>query len=67
MTTCARCSTAKTGRPVVVIAAGGMCAGGRVVNYLKAMLGDPKHDIPVRRLPGAWDPGRDIQQFGPRG
>jgi len=22
-----------------------MCAGGRVVNYLKAMLGDPKHDV----------------------
>ena len=33
---------ARTGRPAVVIAASGMAAGGRVVNYLKRMLGDDR-------------------------
>jgi hypothetical protein len=28
-------------RPVAVIATGGTCTGGRNVNYLTAMLGDP--------------------------
>ena len=28
-----------------VIAASGMCAGGRVMNYLKAMLHDERHDV----------------------
>ena len=58
---------AKTGRPVVVLAAGGMCAGGRVVNYLKAMLGDPKHDILFVGYQAQGTPGRDIQRYGPRG
>lgn len=31
--------------PAVVIAASGMCAGGRIVNYLKAMIDNPVHDI----------------------
>ena len=34
---------AKTGRPAIVLAASGMAAGGRVVNYLKAMLADSRH------------------------
>ncbi|MCG6967093.1 MAG: MBL fold metallo-hydrolase [Chromatiaceae bacterium] len=58
---------AETGRPVVVLAAGGMCAGGRVVNYLKAMLGDPKNDILFVGYQAQGTPGRDIQQYGPRG
>ena len=58
---------AKTGRPVVVLAAGGMCAGGRVVNYLKAMLGDPKHDILFVGYQAQGTPGRDIQRYGPQG
>ncbi|MBC53522.1 MAG: MBL fold hydrolase [Gammaproteobacteria bacterium] len=36
---------AKTRQPAVVIAASGMAAGGRIVNYLKAMLPDPVHDV----------------------
>ena len=36
---------AKTARPAIVIAASGMCSGGRIVNYLKAMLGDPRHKV----------------------
>lgn len=34
---------AATARPAIVIAGNGMCSGGRIVNYLKAMLGDPRH------------------------
>jgi metallo-beta-lactamase family protein len=51
----------------IVIAASGMCAGGRVVNYLKAMLGDPRHDILFVGYQSAGTPGRAIQQYGPRG
>lgn len=58
---------AETGRPVVVLAAGGMCAGGRVVNYLKALLGDPKNDILFVGYQARGTPGRDIQRYGPKG
>lgn len=58
---------AGTGRPVVVLAAGGMCSGGRVVNYLKAMLEDPKHDILFVGYQAQGTPGREIQRYGPRG
>lgn len=58
---------AESGRPAVVIAASGMCAGGRVVNYLKAMLGDPRHQVLFVGYQGAGTPGRDIQRYGPQG
>ncbi len=58
---------AKSARPAVVIAASGMCAGGRIVNYLKAMLGDPRHDVLFVGYQAAGTPGRDIQRYGPRG
>jgi metallo-beta-lactamase family protein len=54
-------------QPAVVIAASGMCAGGRVVNYLEAMLGDPRHDVLFVGYQAAGTPGRDIQRYGPRG
>jgi len=57
----------RTGRPAIVIAASGMCSGGRIVNYLKAMLGDPRHDILFVGYQAAGTPGRDIQKYGPRG
>jgi metallo-beta-lactamase family protein len=50
-----------------VIAASGMCSGGRIVNYLKAMLGDPRHDVLFCGYQAAGTPGRAIQQHGPRG
>ncbi|WP_288439521.1 MBL fold metallo-hydrolase [uncultured Pseudomonas sp.] len=34
-----------TGRPAIVIAGNGMCSGGRIVGYLKAMLPDPRHEV----------------------
>lgn len=58
---------ADSGRPAVVIAASGMCSGGRVVNYLKAMLGDPRHDVLFVGYQAVGTPGRTIQQFGPSG
>ncbi|TKB58297.1 MBL fold metallo-hydrolase RNA specificity domain-containing protein [Ferrimonas aestuarii] len=36
---------AKTGEPAIIIAASGMCSGGRIINYLKALAGDPRTDI----------------------
>lgn len=58
---------ARTARPCVVIAASGMCSGGRVVNYLKALLGDPRHDILFVGYQAQGTAGRDIQRYGPDG
>lgn len=58
---------ARSGRPAIVIAAGGMCSGGRIVNYLKAMLGDPRHDLLFCGYQAEGTPGRTIQREGPRG
>ena len=57
----------KTARPAIVIAASGMCSGGRIVNYLKAMLGDARHDLLFVGYQAAGTPGRIIQKYGPRG
>ena len=58
---------ARTARPAIVLAASGMCGGGRVVNYLKAMLGDPRHDVLFTGYQAAGTPGRAIQTYGPKG
>ena len=58
---------AGSARPAIVIAASGMCSGGRIVNYLKAMLGDARHDVLFCGYQAAGTPGRAIQQFGPSG
>ncbi len=48
--------------PSIVIAAGGMCAGGRVVNYLKAFIGDPTTDVVFVGFQAEGTPGRYIQE-----
>lgn len=58
---------ASSHRPCVVLAGSGMCAGGRVVNYLKAMLGDKRNDVLFVGYQAAGTPGRDILTYGPRG
>lgn len=55
---------AATANPAIIIAASGMCAGGRVVNYLKAMIEDPRHDILFVGYQARGTPGRAIQDFG---
>jgi len=57
----------QSGRPAIVIAASGMCTGGRMVNYLKALLPDPKTDVLFVGYQAQGTPGRDIQKYGPRG
>ena len=56
----------KTARPCIVIAASGMCAGGRIVNYLKALIGDPRTDILFVGYQAQGTAGRIIQQYGPK-
>lgn len=56
---------ARTGRPAVVLAASGMAAGGRVVNYLKAMLEDARHQVLFVGYQAKGTPGRAIQEYGP--
>ncbi|RUO29990.1 MBL fold hydrolase [Aliidiomarina sedimenti] len=53
--------------PCIVIAASGMCAGGRIVNYLKALLSDPRTDVLFVGYQARGTPGADIQKYGPRG
>jgi len=57
---------AKTRRPAVVIAASGMAAGGRIVNYLKAMIDDPQHCVLFVGYQAPGTPGHIIQKFGSR-
>ncbi len=57
----------RTARPTIVIAASGMCSGGRVVDYLKALLGDSRTDVLFVGYQAQGTPGRDIQTYGPRG
>jgi metallo-beta-lactamase family protein len=57
----------QTARPVIVIAGNGMCSGGRIVNYLKAMLHDPRHDVLFVGYQAQGTPGYAIQQHGPKG
>ncbi len=58
---------ARGGRPTVVIAGSGMCTGGRIVDYLEALIGEPRTDILFVGYQAAGTPGRDIQRYGPRG
>ncbi|VXC38415.1 MBL fold hydrolase [Pseudomonas sp. 8Z] len=57
---------AQTAQPAIVIAGNGMCSSGRIVNYLKAMLSDERHDVLFVGYQAEGTPGRLIQQYGPR-
>ncbi|GAB3478938.1 MBL fold metallo-hydrolase RNA specificity domain-containing protein [Marinomonas epiphytica] len=50
-------------RPAIIIAASGMCAGGRIVNYLKALIADKRNDILFVGYQAAGTPGRDILRY----
>ncbi|TWX72964.1 MBL fold metallo-hydrolase RNA specificity domain-containing protein [Colwellia sp. C1TZA3] len=57
---------AKRNKPAIVIAASGMCAGGRIMNYLKQFITDKTTDILFVGYQAQGTPGRDIQQFANR-
>jgi len=56
---------AESGRPAVVLAASGMVSGGRILNYMKAMLPDPRHAVLFVGYQARGTYGHAIQRFGP--
>lgn len=54
-------------QPAIIIAASGMCTGGRIVNYLERFLPDKTTDIIFVGYQGKGTLGRDIQTYGPSG
>ena len=54
-------------KPAIVIAASGMCSGGRIVNYLEAFLAEPTADVIFVGYQSQGTLGRDIQTYGPHG
>lgn len=57
---------AESRAPAIVLAGSGMCTGGRVVNYLKALLSDKRNDVLFVGYQAEGTPGRDILTYGPR-
>lgn len=57
----------KRDKPAIVIAASGMCSGGRIMNYLQQFIDEPTADILFVGYQARGTPGRDIQTYGPKG
>ena len=53
----------ETAKPSIVLAASGMCAGGRIVNYLKALIEDKRTDILFVGYQVTGTTGRAIQHY----
>ncbi len=53
--------------PCIILAASGMCVAGRMVNYLKALVGQQTTDIVFVGYQARGTPGRAIQTYGPTG
>jgi metallo-beta-lactamase family protein len=51
----------QSGEPVIIVAGGGMCQGGRIVNYLKALLPDGRTDVLLAGFQARGTPGRLLQ------
>ncbi len=56
----------RTARPCIVLAASGMCTGGRIVNYLKALVEDQRTDILFVGYQAIGTTGRLIQKYATR-
>ncbi|MES7588725.1 MBL fold metallo-hydrolase RNA specificity domain-containing protein, partial [Cutibacterium acnes] len=52
----------QTGEPAIVVAASGMCQGGRIMNYLNALLPDPRTDVILAGYQAQHTLGRELQQ-----
>ncbi len=52
--------------PAIILAASGMCSGGRIVNYLERFLTDETTDVLFVGYQGRGTLGRDIQTYGPK-
>ncbi|EII2401663.1 MBL fold metallo-hydrolase [Vibrio parahaemolyticus] len=52
---------ASTSEPAIVVAASGMCEGGRVINYLEALLPDSRNDVLFAGYQAEGTLGRQIQ------
>ncbi|MBQ4858431.1 MBL fold metallo-hydrolase [Pseudoalteromonas sp. MMG007] len=52
--------------PAIILAASGMCSGGRIVNYLERFLPYKTTDVLFVGYQGRGTLGRDIQKYGPR-
>ena len=57
----------KRDKPAIVIAASGMCTGGRIQNYLAKLLANPTTDIIFVGYQAQGTTGREIQTYGPKG
>lgn len=53
----------RTARPCIVLAASGMCTGGRIVNYLKALIEDQRTDILFVGYQAIGTTGQQIQKY----
>ena len=54
----------RTARPTIVIAASGMCTGGRIVHYLKSLIDDFRTDILFTGYQARGSTGGKIQKYG---
>ncbi|HAS8492922.1 TPA: MBL fold metallo-hydrolase [Vibrio vulnificus] len=52
---------ASTGEPAIVVAASGMCQGGRIMDYLQALLPDERTDVLFAGYQANGTLGREIQ------
>lgn len=52
--------------PAIVIAASGMCSGGRMQNFLQELLPDERADVIFIGYQVKGTSGRDVQSYGPR-
>jgi metallo-beta-lactamase family protein len=56
-----------SGRPAIVLAASGMCSGGRILDYLKALLPDNRTNVLFVGYQASGTTGADIQHWGSKG
>ena len=54
-----------TNEPAIVIAASGMCSGGRIVNYLQALLPNQQTDVILAGFQAHGTLGRELQEGKP--